>query len=286
MTQRALILGGGGVAGIAWETGVLVGLADASLNLRSADLVIGTSAGSCVGAQFLSDLPLEDLFQRQVDPALQAKEIPAQLDFVAMAAKLAELRAAATNATDLLRRIGAQALAWQTVPQAARREVIASRLPSAQWPTRPLRVAAVDTASGERRVFDQSSGIDLLNAIAASCAVPLVWPPVTIGERRYMDGGVYSNENADLAAGYDVVLILTPTAPTGETLSVFPLEQQVADLQRNGAVVTIIHQDEATNAVIASVGGNLLDPSVRSAAAQAGREQGRRLATSLMSFWG
>lgn len=283
MTQRALVLAGGGVAGISWETGIIIGLADVGVHLRNAELVIGTSAGSCVGAQILSDLSNEELFQRQVDSALQAKEIPASVSFEQLGAQLLEIQAAATDTTDLLRRIGAAALAAQTVTEAARREVLVSRLPSTSWPARPLKITAVDTATGERRVFDATSGVDLTDATAASCAVPGVWPPVTIGGSRYMDGGVYSTENADLAAGCDLAVILTPNMSASP---IHPLPAVVAELERGGTRVAIIQFDDAINAVIASFGGNALDPAIREPAAKAGREQGRREAAKIAALWG
>lgn len=283
MTRRALILGGGGVAGIAWETGVLVGLADAGLDVRDATLFAGTSAGSCVAAQMTSGLSLEDLFQRQVDPALQAREIAAEIDWPKMMAAFAAASQGTTSAAEALRRIGALALSWPTVPEAARRAVIAARLPSHDWPETALKIIAVDTASGERKVFDGASGVDLIDAAAASCAVPGVWPPVTIAGSRYMDGGVYSNENADLAAGFDVALIVAPTVPVSPPIT---LDMEVAELKRNGTVVAVIPQDAATDAAIAAVGGNLLDPSIRAAVAQTGREHGRRLAAELAPLWG
>ena len=84
------------------------------------------------------------------------------------------------NKTSSLARIGAVALATKTVPETVRREVIAQRLPSHDWPDRVLRVTAIDTATGEFVVFDRDSGVGLIDAVAASCAVPGAWPPVTI----------------------------------------------------------------------------------------------------------
>jgi NTE family protein len=283
MTKRALILGGGGVAGIAWETGVIVGLSDAGLDVRNANLFVGTSAGSCVAAQMTSALSLEALYQRQVDPALQASEIAAAIDWPKMMATFGAASQGATNMTEALRRIGALAVSWQTVPESARRNVLASRLPMSAWPARALKIVAVDTASGERRAFASASGVDLIDAAAASCAVPGVWPPVTIGGRRYMDGGVYSNQHADLAAGYDIALIVAPTVPISPPIT---LDAEVAELKRGGTAVAVIPQDTATDAAIAAVGGNLLDPSIREAVARTGREYGRRLAAELAPLWG
>lgn len=283
MTTRAVVLGGGGVSGIAWETGVIVGLADAGVDVRNADLMVGTSAGSCVAAQMASGLALDDLFQRQIDPALQAKEIAAEIDWPKLMAALGAAGQGAANLTDALRRMGALAVSWPTVPETARLAVIASRLPNHGWPATALKITAVDTATGERRVFEKASGVDLIDAAAASCAVPGVWPPVTIGGHRYMDGGVYSNQHADLTAGYDVALIVAPSVPVSPPVT---LDTEVAELKRGGTAVFIIPQDAATDAAIAAVGGNLLDPSVRSAVAQTGRAYGRSLATEVARIWG
>jgi NTE family protein len=282
MMKRALVLGGGGVAGIAWETGMIVGMAEAGVDVRDADLFLGTSGGSCVAAQMSSDLSLEELFQRQVDPALQAKDLAVDLNFKQMVADYARIVANSRNATEILQRVGALALATPTVSEAVRREVIVSRLPLHSWRQRPLKIVAIDAQSGERRIFDRDSGADLIDVVAASCAVPCVWPTVTVGSRRYVDGGSFANENADLAVGFERVLVLAPDAPV---LSVETLDSHLELLRRSGALVDVVHADEATKAVLASVGGNPLDPAVRTLAANAGREQGRRVAARVASLW-
>src|SRR5215469_4898613 len=75
----ALVLGAGGVTGIAWETGLLKGLRDAGLDLTGADLVVGTSAGSVVAAQITTGVPLDELYGRQVDGAARSRERPPDL---------------------------------------------------------------------------------------------------------------------------------------------------------------------------------------------------------------
>ena len=97
-----------------------------------------------------------------------------------------------------------------TPPEQERIDVIGSRLVSTEWPERPLVVTAVDTETGEFTTFDRDSGVPLVSAVAASCAVPGVYPPVTIDGRRYMDGGMRSAANADLAQGYDRLVVLAP----------------------------------------------------------------------------
>lgn len=279
MTRRGLVLGGGGVAGIAWETGIIAGLAQAGVDLLRADLIVGTSAGSTVAAQITSGLPLDELFRRQVDPAAQAPELAAVLDGDALLELFGNAGEQASDAGELRRRIGALALEAPTVTEAERRAVIAARLPSHTWPGRDLRVVAVDAYSGQERVFDKDSGIALVDAVGASCAVPGTWPPVTIGESRYIDGGIRSAENADLAAGCTHVLVLQVMEIPGNT----DLDDQVSALRAEGAEVEIVRPDEAS---LEAMGPNLLDPAVREPAAKAGHEQGVRAAAALAAFWG
>ncbi|MBC6458337.1 patatin-like phospholipase family protein [Actinomadura sp. HBU206391] len=283
MKRRALVLGGGGLAGIAWETGILTALADAGADVLGPDLVVGTSAGSTVGAQVTSGLAMEELFQRQVDPALQTRELPADLDLAAFTDTLTKILAGARDPIDVRRRIGAWALETPTVTEAERRAVVAARLPSHTWPRLPLALVAVDANTGETRVFDAASGADLVDAVAASCAVPGTWPPVTIGDRRYIDGGVRSNENAHLAAGYDQVLVLSPQPPGTPAPPWGGLDDEVDQLRRRGTEVTVVRPDEGS---VAAMGLNPLDPVIRAPTAHAGREQGRREAARVTSAWG
>jgi NTE family protein len=280
MHGRALVLGAGGHAGIAWELGVLSGLADAGAPVHDADLVIGTSAGSIVGALITSGVSLDDLFQRHVDPARQTGESAPAIDFVQWRADFMRAREGSDEAAAVVKRFGVLARQVPTTTRDVRRRTIAARLPSSAWPpTRDLRIVAADVESGERRVFDRTSGVDLVDAIAASCAVPGIWPTVAVDGREYMDGGVYSIDNADLAIGCARVLILTLQARV-PALCVQSLESAVEQLRQNGAQVEIVHPDEATLKAFGAVGGNLLDPAVREPAARAGREQGRRLSQS------
>jgi NTE family protein len=270
--EQALVLGGGGVAGIAWMTGLLAGLADAGHDVTGADLVIGTSAGATVAAQLGSGLPLDDLYARQVDPARQSAEIAAQVNLDAFAAEFGEYLQASSSPQDALRAAGAFALAATTVPEAARRAVIISRLPSPDWPARAIKLVAVDCETGALKVFDSASGVSLVDAVAASCAVPGIWPPVTIGGRRYMDGGVRSSDNADLAAGAARIVILSPLGVDSPLPTPMPLREVVASLREGGAQVTVVSPDDASRPFI---GANPLDPAVRAPAAEAGRAQGR-----------
>jgi NTE family protein len=273
MTE-ALVLAGGGVSGIAWMTGLLAGLADAGQDVTGVDVILGTSAGSTVAAQLGSGLGLEGLYARQVEPELQAAEIMANVDLESFATEIAAALQNATTVPEMRRAVGRFALDAATVPEPERRAVIESRLPSHEWPARALKIVAVDAESGQPQVFDNASGVSLVDAVTASCAVPGVWPPATIHGRRYVDGGVRSSANADYAAGASRVLAIVPLG----NVELFPsdktLGQAVDELRASGAEVAIVEPDEAS---LAAIGANPLDPSTRKPAAEAGRTQGRGL---------
>jgi NTE family protein len=273
MTDRhALVLGGGGVAGIAWMTGLLLGLAEAGDGLTRADVIIGTSAGAAVAAQVGSGLALDELYARQAEPDRQAAEIGADIDLAKIGAEIGAYMTGATTPEETLRRVGAYALDAQTVPEAARRAVMESRLPSHEWPARDIRLVAVDAATGELRIFDARSGVPLVDAVAASCAVPGIWPPVTIEGRRYIDGGVRSGDNADLAAGAGRITVVSPLGYNSPLPSPVPLREAVAGLRAAGSAVTVVAADAAS---LAAMGTNPLDPATRTPTARAGLAQGR-----------
>ncbi|MDQ0381695.1 patatin-like phospholipase family protein [Amycolatopsis thermophila] len=276
---RALVLGGGGVAGIAWETGLLHGLSESGVDVLAADRFIGTSAGSTVAAQVTTGVPLAELFRRQVDPALRTPEITANIDTEAMVAMFAEAMSGATDARDARRRIGEFALAAETVSESDRLKVIEARLPVQEWPARELQIVAVEAETGDEVIFTADSGVPLVQAVAASCAVPGTWPPVTIGDRHYIDGGVRSMDNADLAAGSDRVLVLQVMEMPGDDA----LAGQVERLRAGGARVQVVKPDTAA---LDAIGPNPLDPEVRGPAAQAGFEQGKRAAAEVSTLWG
>jgi NTE family protein len=273
MTSRALVLGGGGVTGVAWEIGMLAGLTAAGIDLGGADVVIGTSAGSVVGALLTGGPTPQEMYAAQLEPPVA--EIPARLGLgtivrwgLAAAGKRDEQRSRA--------RVGAMALAARTVPEADRRAVLAARLPIRDWPARRLLVTAVDAHTGEFVVFDRDRGVELIDAVGASCAVPGVWPPVTIDGSRYIDGGVRSPVNVDLAAGHDRVVVLAPiTASFGPGR----LRDQIAAL---GSRVVLISPDKDARRAI---GRNVLDPSRRAPAARAGHAQSEREASRVAEVW-
>ena len=293
--ERALILGGGGSAGNAWLIGIIAGLVDAGLDVTGADLIIGTSAGSTAAAQITSATPTE-LLADILSPAPRQRTRPDRSDGgrvrIRPAAdhmeRTSRIIGAAEDAADMRRRLGAAALEMDAVSdgsgQTRWRATVAARLPSQHWPQRPVLVTAVDAHTGEPVVFDRGSGVELADAVAASCANGFGVPPYRIGENRYIDGGYRRNENADLAAGFGRVLVLSPLGGRTRT----PLDwgshlaAQVDDLRAGGSrVETVLPDRHSVNAF----GANMMDLSTRPPAARAGYNQGRARAGHLTGFW-
>ena len=265
--RTALVLGGGGITGIAWEIGLVAGLADLGVDLAGAGLVVGTSAGSVVGARLATGEDLGEMYARQLEPA--TGETAFRLNRATLAQfGWAMLRSRGRD-VEFRRRIGALALAAEkaglTPSEQERLDVFRAILGGKEWPERALTITAVDAETGEFTPFDKKSGVPLLSAVAASCAVPGVYPPVTIDGRRYVDGGMRSAANADLAQGYDRVVVLAPI-PRG----VGPMAS--VDAQVSGMVsrVAVVSPDQASRTAI---GRNVLDPAARAPSAKAGRAQ-------------
>jgi NTE family protein len=281
VAKSGLVLAGGGLAGIAWETGILRGIADVAPDvarrLLEVDVLLGTSAGSAVAAQLGSGASLDELFARQVADASYELDSGIDVDDIA---ELFIGAMADPNATkeQKLQRIGATALAAETVAESVRREVIVHRLPAHVWPKRVLRITAIDVASGELVIFDRDSGVDLVDAVAASCAVPGAWPPVTIGAHRYMDGGIGSTVNMAAVQDCDAAVVLVPS---GE-FSPSPFSNGTpAEIAAFPGATLPIYADDAS---LVAFGRNPLDPACRIPSAHAGRRQGRVVAAAVADF--
>ena len=293
VVKRALVLGGGGAAGNAWEIGVIAGLFDAGTDVTEADLIIGTSAGSTVAAQISGARPPELLApilaqasQPPTGPVGSGGGPSPTILAAAMMEKTSEIIGAAKDAADMRRRLGAAALEMDAASGSSRqaqwRATVAARLPSQHWPQRRVLIVAVDANTGEPVVFDRHSGVDLVDAVAASCANGF---PHRIGNNRYIDGGYRrSSENADLAAGYGRVLVLSPFGGRSRMPREWGmhLAAQVDELRARGSRVETIFPDSNSRDLF---GANAADPSTRPRAARAGYQQGTALAEQLTEFW-
>jgi NTE family protein len=285
---KALVLGGGGTTGIGWEMGIILGLHDGGIDVIDADLVVGTSAGSVVGAQITSGLTLETLYARQIQPLEETKEQIVPFD-ISKVWPVFTAGSGAPDAQTARARIGAAALAAKTSPWEERLEIITSRLPVQEWPNKQrLVITSVDAQTGEWVMFDRDAGIPLALAVSASCAVPGVYPPATIKDHRYIDGGMRSGTNADIAKGYQRVLVLRAETfdvsiwDPQHTTPFMTFADELAALEQAGSQILVITPDEAS---AAARGPNPLDSSRSAISASAGREQGRLLAESVRHFW-
>jgi NTE family protein len=278
---RAIVLGGGGVAGIAWELGVLATLEDAGADLGAADLVVGTSAGSVVGA-FLRAGAVRAAYEQQHSPVPTTYEDPAPIDTAAVEQQFRAAMAGATSEQDARARLGA--LAQQVTTGQTDEERVATfgeTLPSTDWPDRPFAVTVVDAVDGAFRVLTADDGVPLPRAVAASCSVPMVWSPVRIDGHPYVDGGVRSGSNADVAAGYERVLVIA-CSPEGPTPLGPWLDRAVAGLRAAGSQVEVLVADDVSRQAF---GTNSLSLSTQAPASEAGRVQAEREAERIAAFW-
>jgi NTE family protein len=290
--QRALVLHGGGSAGNAWEIGVIAGLFDAGLDVTNADLIVGTSAGATAAAQITSAAST-DLLDAILSAAAPHQSRPtgsvAARDPARAVTNHLErtnrIIAAASDAADMRRRMAAAALeldaAADESANARWRATVSARLPSQSWPDQEVLITAVDARTGDPVVFDRHGSVELVDAIAASTSSGA---PYRIGDDRFIDGGYRRNENADLAAGYERVLVLSPFG--GRTRH--PLEwgmqlaAQVDELRAGGSRVETILPDADS---LTAFGDNMMDLATRPPAARAGYQQARSAAGELAAFW-
>jgi len=283
--MHALVLSGGGPLAVAWEAGLLAGLAEAGVAADQADFILGTSAGAIVGAQLTTgrtpaDLAAAILEEENGKPPPGARQYdPAA---VASPALFAKALGGSGDRAAARAEVGAQALAANTPDEAEDVARMERMLGGADWSDRALGCTATDVADGSLRVLGRDSGGSLAQAVAASCSLPGISPPITIAGRRYMDGGFGSIANVDLARGYDCVLVICfrSAGPAGERMTA-RLEQQVSSLRADGAAVEVIFPDAATQDALEP---NVMDVRRRPAVVRAGMAQGKAEAALLRAF--
>lgn len=264
-----LVLGGGGVAGIAWEIGILAGLAEAGVEVGRPGRIVGTSAGAIVGAQIGAGRDVAAMLDAQL-----ADEAPVMAlgrtthDLGVWAGLLLNPEPEDVGVLALMRRIGVMAGAAQTMPLEVYRAMIAGQLQVSEWPADlDFRVTAIAAATGELAVWRAESGVPLLDAVMASCAVPGLMPMVPINGRSHFDGGLVSPTHADQAEGCAEVLVIAPFA---ESVAGPALDTELDTLAASRTAVIVPDANS-----LAAFGTNPLVPSTRVPAALAGRAQGR-----------
>ena len=281
----ALVLGGGGVVGVAWEVGVLAGLADAGIDPASAELVVGTSAGSVVGTQLRQGRSIEALVAEQRESHADANSPPPTTDLTPLIEIFETLRSAKRRTPEVLREVGRKAIAAETQPEADWVGRFSSIVGEGDWPDRDLWITAVDCATGQRRVWTAADRVAIASAVASSCAIPGVFAPVTLDGSRYTDGGLWSSSNLDvvLDSSVDAAVFVGPLRagdPTALRSLEREIEQVVAAGRRADAVVP-------GDAFVAEVGAqNLMNPSLRSRGVDLGMEDGRTAAQRIKELLG
>jgi NTE family protein len=288
MKDRALVLGGGGPVGVAWETGVAAGLAAEGILLGKADFVLGTSAGSFVGAQLARGRDPQSLAEAQIELGRQAASgasgVPAAApDLTPLMGFIARFPRDDEPSQELLAEVGKFARESATMPEdqfTPRFSVLSAD--GGEWPER-YACTAVDAENGAFKIWRKGDAVPLVSAVASSCAVPGIRPTISIQGRKWMDGGMRSATNIDCAAGYKRVLVLAVVP--GEAAAAFMgprIARERAVVERAGGRVEIVTPDTAA---AETFGINLMNESNRAEVTNAGIAQGRREAERLRTFW-
>jgi NTE family protein len=287
---RALVLGGGGPVGVGWESGLAEGLAEAGVALSEADLVVGTSAGSIVGARLALGIDLAEAVSAVGQPLPVEAGVGATIADLMTALAGAASRKQTPEQTRI--ELARLALEARTVPEGDfTGAAVFAQLTGRGWPA-SFWCTAIDTQTGALRVWDAAARVQLDRAVASSCAVPMVFPPVTIDGSRYMDGGMRTPLNADLAAGHTAVIVVSCLAmalPEGITDPMFDaiaaqIEAELAVLRDGGAAVEVIAPG-AEFLEVSGWGAELMNPSRVAGAYQAGVRQAAAEADRLRALW-
>ena len=295
--SRAVVLGGGGPVGIAWEVGLAAGLEQEGVRLSDADLFVGTSAGSVVGAMLALNRPTADLLATQ--HVITETEAPAgttdgAFDLGPLIQQFIKLYTSDAPPQQLRAEIGEFALNAKVAMTedewlATFNRAEAGRFDS--WPDKPYMCTAIDANTGEFVTWSKDSGVPLQKAVASSCCVPGIFPPITINGRRYIDGGMKSATNAELAAGHDSVIVVSVTGGMERSAALPALAERAkkrmddelgAITSKGGQVEMILPDNESR----AAMGTNLMDFKRRGEIADAGVRQGKLEAARLREFWG
>ncbi|MBI1361341.1 MAG: patatin-like phospholipase family protein [Alphaproteobacteria bacterium] len=288
MKDRAVVLGGGGPVGIAWETGVAAGLALEGVKLADADFILGTSAGSFVGAQLAGGRDPQQLAAQQIElgrnpPARPAGAPTSAPDLTPLMSFIARFPPDGEPSPELRAEIGQFALSSQAMFTEDQFIAVLSDAASkdGSWPEK-FACSAVDVETGDFKLWRKGDGVPLPRGVASSCAVPGIYPPIAIRGKRWMDGGMRSATCLDCAAGYRRVICLAVVPTMARTFMQARLDREATKVTAEGGQVEVIVPDDASGAAF---GVNLMDATRRADITAAGIAQGRREAERLKAFW-
>ncbi len=284
--KRALVLGGGGVVGVAWESGLLAGLEEVGVSPEAFDVLVGTSAGAIVGSQWLSKQPLASpASDAGAGSGAGARLIdPARIDQAVLGKIFGLWGQIELPSPTLASEIGRLARGLHRDAEASWVETTARTTGADSWPERRFLVCVVETESGERRVFERDSGVDIVRAIAASSAVPGIFPSIEIDGALYMDGQVHSSTNADVLLGSPAleVMIAMPTNEyNARDLGRHARRAVEAETKQLEAAGFRVSMQTPSESEASAMGAHLMDPRGVTPAYEAGRATGLRWGRSL-----
>ena len=280
---RALVLGGGGAVGVGWQTGLLMGLREAGIEVAGAEAIVGTSAGALVGALLAGGREVTDALTslatlgQIIDPDDLAAGDEAFLRTVRQASHETDPRRA-------LRAIGRAAKEASTPAEDFYLGLFGT-LDGIDWPA-SFRCTAIDTETGDLAVWDQGSGVPLLRAVASSCAIPMLFPTVTVKGRSYMDGGLLSHLNASAAPLTDVLVVLSchplrsKAAGGGALAASLTPDTELEPLRKTRRLVAVEPDFSETGAP-----ANMMDPNATIQALQIGERQAADEAAAIRAAW-
>jgi NTE family protein len=286
--KRALVLGGGGLIGVAWEAGLCKGLLERGVDLRDCDAFVGTSAGAITCARLAAgQLPPEP--GTRIAGAEGANVDPKRIDMKALGKAFNRWSQIVRATVADKREIGLVARELYRDTEASWVEGITavSGAPTA-WPKKPFFISAVDTESGEEIAFDMSDGVELGRAIAASAAVPGIFASVEIGGKLYMDGQVHSSTHADILLKHpraqrpeEVVIMMPTNSRTAPGIGGHAEREVAAEIEALKAAGCIVRFVTPTAEHAERMGKNLMDPAKVADAYAVGLETGHALASEL-----
>ncbi|UDI77109.1 patatin-like phospholipase family protein [Staphylococcus taiwanensis] len=277
--EHAIVLGGGGSLAIGWELGYLSALTEAGIDVRHADLVIGTSGGAQAGTSLTSQQSWEEIYEQQIAP--KENEEPPVDDMTDIFARYAQIQNSSNTPKEWIENYSVYALEDHKFNESVHINRLQNRIKVSNWPEN-LMITAVNANKAERVALNADSQVDLHRAMASSGSLPGVWPATTINGEKHFDGGCHSMENADLAKGAKKVLIFATNLPVSTP---YKLEDAIKELEESGSEVKLITPSNEVFNKLQELGGNTVNPAIRPDIFKLAQEQGHQDADVIKAFW-
>ena len=276
--EHAIVLGGGGSLAIGWELGYLLTLSNQGIDVRHADLMIGTSGGAQAATGLTSDKSFDVIYDEQIAP--KSNETPPVKDMSGIFERYAQIQEHSKSPKEWIENYSVYALEDHKFNESVHITRLEHRIKGIEWPSN-LMITAINARKAERVALTSDSQVNLHRAMASSGSLPGVWPATTIEGDKHFDGGCHSMENADLAKGAKKVLILIENY----NFNYLELEDAIKELEESGAKVKLITPSKAVFDKLNELGGNTVDPSIRPDIFKAGEAQALEDVEKIRSFW-